>query len=269
MSDSRPIGIFDSGIGGLTVARAIREGLPAEDLIYFGDTARLPYGSKSEQTVTRFAHQVAEFLLRRDIKALVVACNTASAVALPDLAASLKIPILGVIEPGVAGAIRETKRGCIGVIGTLATIESNAYSRALHRQNPALDVISVACPLFVPLAEEGLLDGPIAEAVAHRYLDTLASARIDTLVLGCTHYPFLTPVIQEVVGVNVTLIGSGTETAQALASLLAEEQLAADESRVGHLTVLLTDLPRRFHEIGARFLGEPLDDVGLVSLAYE
>lgn len=269
MSDSRPIGIFDSGIGGLTVARAIRARLPAEDLIYFGDTARLPYGSKSEQTVTRFAHQVAEFFLRRDVKALVVACNTASAVALPDLKGSLKIPVLGVIEPGVAGAIRETKRGCIGVIGTLATIESNAYSQALHRQNPALDVISVACPLFVPLAEEGLLDGPIAEAVAHRYLDTFASARINTLVLGCTHYPFLTPVIQKVVGGDVTLIGSGVETAQALAALLESEQLAAGESHGGHLTVLLTDLPRRFREIGARFLGEPFDDVGLVSLAHE
>ncbi|MFH1009797.1 MAG: glutamate racemase, partial [bacterium] len=193
MSDSRPIGIFDSGIGGLTVARAIRQQLPAEDLIYFGDTARLPYGTKSEQTVTRFAQQIVEFLLRRDMKALVVACNTVSSIALPHLAQELPIPVVGVIEPGVIGALREIKKECVGVIGTLATIESNAYSRALHRQNAELDVISVACPLFVPLAEEGLLEGPIAEAIAHRYLDTFVSAGIDTLILGCTHYPFLSP----------------------------------------------------------------------------
>ena len=269
MSDSRPIGIFDSGIGGLTVARAIRTRLPAEDLIYFGDTARLPYGTKSEQTVTRFARQIAEFLLRRDVKALVVACNTASAVALPDLTGSLSIPVLGVIEPGVAGAIRETKKACIGVIGTSATIDSNAYSQALHRQNHALDVISIACPLFVPLAEEGLLDGPITEAVAHRYLDSFASAGIDTLILGCTHYPFLTPIIQKVVGKNVILIDSGVETARVLAALLEEKKIVTAQSNTGRLTILLTDLPRRFREVGARFLGEPLDDVGLVALAHE
>jgi len=269
MSDSRPIGIFDSGIGGLTVARAIRARLPAEDLIYFGDTARLPYGTKSEQTVTRFSRQVAEFLLRRDVKALVVACNTASAVALPDLAGALSIPVLGVIEPGVAGAIRETKRECIGVIGTLATVESNAYSQALHRQNPALDGISVAHPPCVRPAGEGLPGGPIVEAVAHRYLDSFTSAGIDTLVLGCTHYPFLAPVIQTVVGKDVVLIDSGVETAQVLAALLEAEQMAASQTRQGRLSVLLTDLPRRFREVGARFLGEPLDDVGLVSLAHE
>jgi len=269
MSNSRPIGIFDSGIGGLTVVRAIRHRLPAEDLIYFGDAARLPYGTKSEQTVMRFARQIADFLLHRDIKVLVVACNTVSAIALPSLIASLSVPVIGVIEPGVAGAVRRTKNGCIGVIGTLATIESNAYSQALHRQNPALDVISVACPFFVPLAEEGLLDGPIAEAIAHRYLDTFVSAGIDTLILGCTHYPFLAPVIQKVVGENVVLIDSGIETAEVLATLLGESQMASASSHGGRLTVLLTDLPRRFREIGARFLSEPLDDVGLVSLAGE
>ncbi|MBM3324338.1 MAG: glutamate racemase [Calditrichaeota bacterium] len=269
MSDSRPIGIFDSGIGGLTVARAIRRKLPSEDLIYFGDTARLPYGTKSEQTVTRFAQQIVEFLLRRDMKALVVACNTVSAIALPHLTEELPISVIGVIEPGVVGALRETKKECVGVIGTLATIESNAYSRALHRHNAELDVISVACPLFVPLAEEGLLDGPIAEAVAHRYLDTFVSSGIDALILGCTHYPFLSPVIQKVVGGSVALIDSGVETAQMLAVLLKEKDLGGESAHQGRMTVLLTDLPRRFREIGARFLGEPLDDVGLVSLARE
>jgi glutamate racemase len=269
MSDSRPIGIFDSGIGGLTVARAIRQHLPNEELIYFGDTARLPYGTKSDQTVTRFAQQIVEFLLRRDMKALVVACNTVSSIALPYLAQQLPIPVVGVIEPGVVGALRETKKGCVGVIGTLATIESNAYSRVLHRQNPELDVISVACPLFVPLAEEGLLDGPIAQAITHRYLDTFVSSGIDTLILGCTHYPFLIPVIQEVVGEQISLIDSGVETAQTLAALLKEKQIEAPTTRPGRMTVLLTDLPRKFREIGARFLGEPLDDVGLVSLGRE
>jgi glutamate racemase len=269
MPNSRPIGIFDSGIGGLTVARAIRTRLPNEDLIYFGDTARLPYGTKSDQTVMRFARQITDFLLHRDIKVLVVACNTVSAIALPNLAALLSVPVIGVIEPGIAGAIRTTKNGCIGVIGTLATIESNAYSQALHRQNPALDVISVACPLLVPLAEEGLLDGAIAEAIVHRYLDTFVSTGSDTLILGCTHYPFLAPVIQKVVGRNVALIDSGIETAEVLAALLQENQMASSDSHHGRLTVLLTDLPRRFREIGARFLGEPLDDVGLVSLAGE
>ena len=269
MSDSRPIGIFDSGIGGLTVARAIRRALPGEDLLYFGDTARLPYGTKSEQTVSRYAHQIAQFLLRRDVKALVVACNTASAVALPALAESLEIPVLGVIEPGVIGAVKATKKNCIGVIGTVATIESNAYSQALHGQNHALEVVSVACPLFVPLAEEGLLDGSIAEAIAHRYLDTFGSAGIDTLILGCTHYPYLTPVIEKVVGHQVILIDSGSETAHILTNLLQEKQMTAEDSSEGRLTVLLTDLPRRFREVGARFLGQPLDDIGLVSLAHE
>lgn len=269
MSDSRPIGIFDSGIGGLTVARAIRHRMPGEDIIYFGDTARLPYGTKSEQTVTRFARQIAEFLLRRDIKALVVACNTASAIALPSLAEWLAIPVIGVIEPGAVGAIRETKKGCIGVIGTLATTESNAYPKALHERDSALDVISVACPLFVPLAEEGLMDGPIAEAIAHRYLNTFTSAGVDTIILGCTHYPYLAPIIQEVVGEKIVLIDSGVETAQVVTELLQDKQIIADPSSKGRFTVLLTDLPRRFREVGARFLGEPLDDVGLVSLANE
>ncbi len=269
MFDSRPIGIFDSGIGGLTVARAIRRELPGENLLYFGDTARLPYGTKSEQTVSRYAHQIAQFLLRRDVKALVVACNTASAVALPALTESLDIPVLGVIEPGVIGAVKATKKNCIGVIGTVATIESNAYSQALHEQNHALEVVSVACPLFVPLAEEGLLDGSIAEAIAHRYLDTFGSAGIDTLILGCTHYPYLTPVIEKVVGHQVTLIDSGSETAHILTNLLQEKQMTAKDSSEGRLTVLLTDLPRRFREVGARFLGQPLDDIGLVSLAHE
>lgn len=187
----RAIGIFDSGVGGLTVLRELTRALPQEDTIYFGDTARVPYGTKSPDTVIRYSQEIASFLMTRDIKLLVVACNTASAVALPALRRQLPIPVVGVIEPGARRAVEVTKSGVVGVIGTAGTIRSSAYSRAIKRLNPNISVLAKPCPLFVPLAEEGWTDNEIARLTAHQYLDELREAGVDSLVLGCTHYPLL------------------------------------------------------------------------------
>ena len=194
MSDSRPIGVFDSGIGGLTVLRALRERLPQENFVYLGDTARVPYGTKGPKTVQHFAAEATVCLLQRDVKAVVLACNTASAVALDAVRAVSTVPVFGVIEPGVEAALERTK-GSVGVIGTLATVGSDRYGELLREARPDLEVHSRACPLFVPLAEEGWVDDPVTRTVAERYLRDLREARVDTLILGCTHYPILKPAI--------------------------------------------------------------------------
>ncbi|MFH1196283.1 MAG: glutamate racemase, partial [bacterium] len=213
MNRTNPIGFFDSGIGGLTVVRAVSELLPNENIVYFGDTARVPYGSKSNDTVVEYSIQAANFLLRKNIKLLIVACNTASSVALKELKRFLTIPVIGMIEPGAKMALRESSKGVIGVIGTRATINNKAYGHELKRLNPKLTVYEQACPLFVPLSEEGWIDHKATEIVAKEYLSGFKEKKIDTLILGCTHYPILKNVIQKVVGNKIKLIDSGTPAA--------------------------------------------------------
>src|SRR5262245_26294565 len=266
---NQPIGVFDSGMGGLTVMRALIERLPRESFVYLGDTARLPYGSKSADTVRRYAVQCARALMRDRIKLLVVACNTASATALPALAEVLKpVPVLGVIEPGADAAVKAAPSGRIAVIATEGTVNGRAYERAIHARNPAAVVTQQACPLFVALAEEGLTRGPIAELAAKRYLDPLlGGASPDCLVLGCTHFPVLKETIARVVSPRVKLVDSAETTAIATERLLNERGL----SRIGGtrtLRFLATDAPERFARVGELFLGAkiPASEVELVDL---
>ncbi|HSV06880.1 MAG TPA: glutamate racemase [Candidatus Binatus sp.] len=254
METDGAIGIFDSGVGGLTVLHALLEVLPREDLVYLGDTGRYPYGTKSAETVTRFSIENVEFLAEKGLKLLVVACNSASAVALDALTRRWTFPVLGVIEPGARAAVARTRNGRVGVIGTDATIASGAYTRALRALRPTLEIYTRPCPLLVPLAEEGWLDGPVPRGVAETYLATLGKSGIDTLILGCTHYPLLRPLIAEVMGPDVTLVDSAEETARAAAALLAERQLAR-AAGTGSTSFFVTDVPDRFIRIGQRFLG--------------
>jgi glutamate racemase len=265
--DDRPIGVFDSGLGGLTVLRALRARLPAEHLLYFGDTARVPYGTKGAQTVRAFAQQDAEFLLARGVKLLVVACNTASAFALQHLSEVCPVPVLGVIEPGVTDAIARTRGGRIGVIGTSGTIRSGEYQRRLAAAVAEERIFARECPLFVPLVEEGLLDHPLTDLAVREYLTPLREARVDTLILGCTHYPVLKPVIARFMGADVTLVDSAdTLAAAAQARLTAERLPRSPSAQSGRLTFYLSDIPWTFAEVGERFLGQPITDVTNVSL---
>lgn len=278
MDARAPIGVFDSGVGGLTVLRALRAHLPHESFLYLGDTARLPYGTKSAGTVTRYARQAAQVLVDRGVKLLVIACNTASAVAVDDLAARLHpLPVVGVVEPGAAAACEASTHGRIAVIGTESTIRGGAYERAIARRRPSAAVVGRACPLFVALAEEGWCDGPIPEAVAERYLGDLRPPEgiddptaIDCLVLGCTHFPALRPAVAAVMGPRVTLVDSAETTARAVAGLLERAGVTAPGpgDGAGSLALLATDGPERFARVGARFLGVPLEPsaVGLVDL---
>lgn len=274
MADPRPIGVFDSGVGGLTVLDALRSRLPGEQFLYLGDTARLPYGSKSPETVRRYARQAAGRLVERGVKLLVIACNTASAVAVDDLArAFAPLPVLGVIEPGAEAACLASVTGHVLVTGTEGTVTGGAYQRALIGRRPDLKVDAVACPLFVALAEEGWTDGPIAEAVARRYLEIELAGpertRVDTLVLGCTHFPVLRGVIERVCGPGVNLVDSARTTAEAVASALHDRGLLARAgAEAGAVRFLATDAPERFARVGGVFLGAPIQvaDVELVDL---
>ena len=265
----QPIGVFDSGMGGLTVMRALVERLPHESFVYLGDTARLPYGSKSADTVRRYAVQCASALTRHRIKLLVVACNTASATALPALTDALKpIPVLGVIEPGADAAVKAAPSGRIAVIATEGTVNGGAYERAIHARNPAAVVTQQACPLFVALAEEGLTHGPIVELVATRYLDPLLiGAPPDCLVLGCTHFPVLKETIALIAGPSVKLVDSAETTALAAERLLYGQELART-SGARTLRFLATDAPERCARVGEIFLGAKIApaDVELVDL---
>ncbi len=247
------IGVFDSGVGGLTVVEALRRRLPHESILYLGDTARLPYGSKSPATVSRYTERNVGFLVERGVKAVVVACNTASALALPEL--KLPVPTWGVIEPGAERAAAAS-RGRVGVIATAATVRSDAYGRALRRLRPALEVASLACPLFVPLVEEGWHDDPVTEQVAARYLEPLLAGRIDTLVLGCTHYPLLRRVLERVAGPEVLLIDSAAAVAEAVAVDLERLGLTARSPASG-LRLCVTDAGPSFQELARRILGRP------------
>lgn len=257
--NNAPIGIFDSGMGGLTVMAALAAKLPKEQFFYLGDTARLPYGTKSADTVRRYALQAAHALTARGVKLVVIACNTAS-VGLPFLIEALApLPVIGVIEPGAKAALRVAPNGPIGVIATEGTVKGGAYLRAIHAHSTA-PVVQQACPLFVPMAEEGLTEGPIADLVAKRYLDPLMAQlpKPKVLVLGCTHYPALKGVIARTVGPEVQLVDSAAITAEAVAQLLEERGLSATENPGPH-KFFATDAPDRFARVGEIFFGQPID----------
>lgn len=220
---NNPIGVFDSGVGGLTVARELMRQLPNEDLVYFGDTARVPYGSKSKKTVLKYSRQIVRFLRTKDVKAIVVACNTASALALDEIAAEIDIPIIGVVKPGAKMAVETTKTGNVGVIGTESTIKSGIYNEYIRELNPEITVVSKACPLFVPLVEEGLIEDRVTDDIVSRYLQEMKEYRVDALVLGCTHYPLIRNTIKRFVGDSVHLVNPAFETAKSLKELLTEQ----------------------------------------------
>ena len=268
MNADAPIGVFDSGVGGLTVLRALTARLPHEHTIYLGDTARVPYGTRSGEVVTRYALMSARHLAQHGIKLLVVACNTVSAHSLPALANALPIPVLGVIEPGASLAAQRTRGGAIAVLGTPATIDSGAYQAALRRLAPLAPVIARACPLFVPLAEEGWTEGEVPRLVAERYLSDLRRSGVDTAILGCTHYPLLSRTIAEVLGPGVSIVDSAEAITQSVVDLLASRGLLrrAGSDAARHRT-LCTDVPGRFRAVAERFLGRPVDRVELVDLA--
>ena len=224
-----PIGVFDSGVGGLTVVREIMRQIPDERIVYFGDTARVPYGSKSKDTIIRYSRQIIRFLRQQDVKAIVVACNTASAQALDEIEKEIEIPIIGVVKPGAKVAAEVTRNGKIGVIGTEGTVGSRIYSRYIKELNPSAEVLGKACPLFVPLVEEGLLHDPVTDEIAMRYLSSLIDSGIDTLVLGCTHYPLIRSTLARIVGEKVTLVNPAYETAIELKQLLADLNMLNDE----------------------------------------
>jgi glutamate racemase len=262
-----PIGVFDSGIGGLTVVREIMRQLPHEDIIYFGDTARVPYGPKSPETVTRYAHEITSFLRDQGVKNVVVACNTATAHAVESLRDHFDVPITGVIEPGARAAVRASTARRIAVVGTQGTVSSGAYERAIHALDYDVEVTARACPLFVPFVEEGWLDHPAIDLVAQDYLAPLTSIGIDTMVLGCTHYPLIKNVIARAVGPDIRLIDSAAETAGEVARLLDEHDLL-HESRndPARLRFIASDVPEQFRNVGKRFLGAAIDQVETITL---
>ena len=259
----RPIGVFDSGIGGLTVVRELTRQLPHESLIYFGDTARVPYGNKSPETVRRFSREILEFLLSRDVKLVVVACNTATAHALEELRRVAPVKVEGVIEPGARAAVAASRGGRIGVIGTAGTVASGAYVRAIEAANGKVQVTSQACPLFVPLVEEGWLDHAATRLIAEEYLSPLRAHDIDTLVLGCTHYPLLKPLLASLLGPSIALIDSAEQTAAAVSRELARSTLHAPATATGHVHFVVSDAPKQFVKVGKMFMGERVKDVEL------
>ena len=261
-----PIGIFDSGIGGLTVARAIYERLPHESTIYFGDTARVPYGPKSPDTVRRYSLEILHWLLAQRVKAVVIACNTSTAHALEVLQAESPVPVIGVIEPGARAAVSAMRHGPIGVIGTAGTIASNAYARAIQSAKPGARVEQKACPLFVPLVEEGWFDHPAAELVAAEYLAPMKRAHVDVMVLGCTHYPLLKPLLQRTMGADIRLIDSGEETAATVQAALRSSGLDAPPTASAEHRFVVSDDEARFRLVGSRFIGERLGKAEVVAL---
>lgn len=258
--------MFDSGIGGLTVVRELMRQLPNENIIYFGDTARVPYGPKSPETVIRYSREITTFLSDQGVKAVVIACNTATAHALATLRQEYALPIVGVIEPGARAAARATRSGHVGVIGTHGTINSRAYEHSIVAISPTAQITALACPLFVPLAEEGWLDTEVTRLVAHQYLAPMVEARIDTLVLGCTHYPLLKGAIGAAVGRDVRLIDSAEETAAETAATLRENKLNDAASTEARHRFIASDAPEQFLRMGQRFLGLSIDSVETVTL---
>ena len=261
-----PIGVFDSGIGGLTVVRELLRRLPQERLIYFGDTARVPYGPKSPDTVRRYSREIVTFLAGEGVKAIIVACNTATAHALIALQREFPLPVLGVVDPGARAAVATTRSGHVGVIGTSGTIGSRAYELAIHALSPSARVTARACPLFVPLIEEGWLDTEATRLIAQEYLAPLRNARVDTLVLGCTHYPLLKPLIGEILGREVALIDSAEQTAAETARVLEARALLSDARCRDAHRFIASDAAERFLSLGQRFLGSAIDRVETLTL---
>jgi glutamate racemase len=266
--DERPIGVFDSGVGGLTVLKELKRALPNERFLYIGDTARVPYGTKSPSTILDFARSVIRFLVEKDVKLIVIACNTTSAVGLPVLQGLFDLPIIGVLKPGAYEAVRATRKGRIGVIGTEATISSGVYEREIKMLDPDVKVFSKACPLFVPLVEEGWIEDEVTKIVASRYLGELKDVGIDTLLLGCTHYPPLKKVIGEVMGDDVRLVDSAEATAAQVRDHLDAHGIMAGEGE-GDAEFFVTDAPERFRRVGRAIIGEDIGDVKLIFLSGE
>jgi glutamate racemase len=260
----KPIGVFDSGVGGLTVVKELIQQLPGEDIIYFGDTARVPYGIKSKETVIRFSIENILFLLKEDVKLICVACNTVSSLALPVIKHHFKVPIIGVISPGVREAVYATRNKRIGVIGTRGTIKSKAYENQIKHLDPTIKVTALACPLFVPFVEEGWLSGDVVLNVAKEYLKPLKEAKVDTVILGCTHYPLLKNVIRQVLGARVTLIDSAKQVAIEVKKILSSENLLSTGKKASH-KFYVSDNPEWFTGLAQRFLGKPIKDARKVT----
>jgi len=255
---NEPIGIFDSGIGGLTVVKELIKLVPGENLVYFGDTARVPYGTRSIKLIRQYSLEDAAFLQQFNVKIIIVACNTASAVAVEMLQDILPIPVTGMIEPGVAAALEKTRQGRIGVIGTTATINSQAYNKKIKHLDTRIEVYGQPCPLLVPLVEEGWIDDEITRLTVRKYLAPLLEKNIDTIILGCTHFPLIRHLIQEEAGHGITLIDSGQEAAKVVQKRLKERNNSAETGHVGDFKCFVSDIPHKFDEVGTRFLGKPL-----------
>ncbi len=260
----RPIGVFDSGLGGLSVVREIRRSFPTEAIHYFGDIARLPYGIKSKEQIIQFSIENANFLQKTGIKLLIIACNSSSSAAYEILRKKLKIPVLDVIGPAVREAAEATQSRRLGVIATQATIDSKAYEKGLAKRLTDAEVFSRSCPMFVPMVEEGWFDGPIADSIIQHYLTPIQKKKVDVLILGCTHYPLLEKPIRKFMGPEVRLVNSGHATAEQLARILDQKKLRATRKEKGKLSVFVSDKPRNFIHIAEQFLGESLEDVKVV-----
>ena len=267
--ESTPIGIFDSGIGGLTVLKEICKKLPYESTVYLGDTARVPYGIRSPETVTRYSFENTRFLFSKEVKMIVVACNTASSVSLESIKNSVPVPVVGVIEPGAKAAVAATGNKKIGIIGTEATIKSNSYARAIKNIDDSIEVFGIACPLFVPLVEEGWTKGKIAEMIAQEYLKEMKRKGIDTLVLGCTHYPLLKGVLSAFMGASINLIDSAIETARETEIILGDLSLLNTSGDNMRREFYVTDSPEKFKTVGERFLGEDIQHIKKIELELE
>lgn len=262
-TSSLPIGVFDSGIGGLTVVRAIKDLLPNESIIYFGDTGRVPYGNKSKSTITEYSLQISRFLEEKGVKMIVIACNTATAHAMDEVVRHTKLPVVGVIEPGARAALKKTKSKKIGVIGTQGTINSKAYEAAIHLLDPKAEVFGQACPLFVPLAEEGWFDHPATRLIIREYLKPLEIKHIDTLVMGCTHYPLLRSAIERELFDSIAIVDSAEEIAMEVKKVLKENKNLTSSKTKPTYHYVVSDLNFRFKELGQSFLGEPFKQVEL------
>ncbi|MFH1219347.1 MAG: glutamate racemase [Candidatus Eisenbacteria bacterium] len=269
LSEKRPIGMFDSGIGGLTVLKAIMDRMPNENMVYFGDTARLPYGSKSSETITRFSEEITNFLLTKNPKMIVVACNTASAYSLPRIESMVKIPVVGVIEPGANAAIRVTRNRKIGVIGTRATVQSGAYLDAIQSKDSSVKVFQKACPLLVPLVEEGWIDHEVTHMVAKEYLEHIVDCGVDTVILGCTHYPLIKGVLADVVGHRVILVDSAEETASAVEEVLAANGIAASSPVGARCELYVSDMHLNLRLQIERFLGFEVPRIRVVNSEFQ
>ena len=265
LSDERPIGIFDSGVGGLTVMKEVMKHLPGENILYLGDTARVPYGARSAETVARYSFENATFLASKGIKALVVACNTSSAISLDMLRKEFSFPVIGVVEPGARAAVKRAESKKVAVIGTETTINSGSYKQAIKAIDNSFEVTGIACPLFVPLIEEGWLDGEIVHLTARKYLSSITDNGAGVLVLGCTHYPMLKKVIGEIVG--IPLIDSAVETAKEVGSVLAEKGLLCQGGSMPVVEFFVTDAPEKFVSTGEKFLEHPIETISKVRVA--